>query len=179
MGFPRQEYCWKWKWRSLNWVLLFAIPWNSPGKNTGVGSHSLLQGIFPTQGSNPGVPYCRQIFYPLSHQGSPRILKWVPYPFSSRSSLPTNQTRVSCIAGVFFTSWDTRGCHFPLQRIFLTQWSNPHLRVGRSILYYWATREALIGHSEYICRRVEGKRVLKRKKEPKTKKSINGVYPMW
>ena len=36
-------------------------PWNSPGQNTGVGSHSLLQGIFPTQGWNPGLPHCRQI----------------------------------------------------------------------------------------------------------------------
>ena len=36
-------------------------PWDSPGQNTGVGSHSCLQGIFPTQGSNPGLPYCRQI----------------------------------------------------------------------------------------------------------------------
>ena len=42
-------------------------PWNSPGKNTGVGSHSLLQGIFPTQGSNPGLLHGRQILYPLSH----------------------------------------------------------------------------------------------------------------
>ena len=38
-------------------------PWNSPGKNTGVGSHSLLQGIFPTQGLNPGLPHCRLIFF--------------------------------------------------------------------------------------------------------------------
>ena len=45
-------------------------PWNSPGQNTGVGSHSLLQGIFSTQGSNPGLPHCRQILYQLSHQGS-------------------------------------------------------------------------------------------------------------
>ena len=45
-------------------------PWNSPGKNTGVGCHSLLQGIFLTQGSNSGLPYCRQIFYGLSNQGS-------------------------------------------------------------------------------------------------------------
>ena len=45
-------------------------PWNSPGQNTGVGSHSLLQGIFPTQGSNPGLPHCRRILYQLSHQGS-------------------------------------------------------------------------------------------------------------
>ena len=46
-------------------------PWNSPGKNSGVGSLSLLQGIFPTQGSNPGLLHCRQILYPLSPQGSP------------------------------------------------------------------------------------------------------------
>ena len=45
--------------------------WNSPGKNTGVGSHSLLQGIFPTQGSNPGLLHYRWILYCLSHQGSP------------------------------------------------------------------------------------------------------------
>ena len=54
---------------------------------SGVGSLYLLQGIFPTQGSNPGVPNCRQILYQLSHKGSPRILEWVAYPFSSRSSL--------------------------------------------------------------------------------------------
>ena len=46
-------------------------PRNSLGKNTGVGSHSLLQGIFPTQGSNQGLLHCRQIIYRLSHQGSP------------------------------------------------------------------------------------------------------------
>ena len=44
-------------------------PWNSPGQNTGVGSLSLLQGIFPTQGSNPGLPHCRQILYQLNHKG--------------------------------------------------------------------------------------------------------------
>ena len=46
-------------------------PWNSPGQNTGMGSLSLLQGIFPTQGLNPGLPYYRQILYQLSHKGSP------------------------------------------------------------------------------------------------------------
>ena len=50
-------------------------PWNSPGKNTGVGSHTLLQGIFQTQGSNPGLLHCRWILYQLSHKGSPIILK--------------------------------------------------------------------------------------------------------
>ena len=79
-------------------------PWNSPGQNTGVDCLSLLQGIFPTQGSNSGLPHCRQILYQLSHKESPRILVWVDYPFSSRSSRPRNQTRVSCIAGGFFTN---------------------------------------------------------------------------
>ena len=46
-------------------------PWNSPGQNTGVGSLSLLQGIFPTQGLNLGLPHCRQILSHLSYQGSP------------------------------------------------------------------------------------------------------------
>ena len=63
-----------WKWRSLSHVRLFATPrnspWNSPGQNTGVSGLSLLQGIFPTQGSNPGLPHCRQILYQLSHKGS-------------------------------------------------------------------------------------------------------------
>ena len=47
---------------------------DSPGKNTGVGSHAFLQGIFPTQGSNPGLLHCRWIRYCLSHQGSPWAL---------------------------------------------------------------------------------------------------------
>ena len=46
-------------------------PWDSSGKNTGVGRHSLLQGIFWTQGSNPGLPHCRQILYSLRHRGAP------------------------------------------------------------------------------------------------------------
>ena len=45
-------------------------PWNSPGKNTGVGGPALLQGIFPTQGLNPGLLHCRRILYYLSYQGS-------------------------------------------------------------------------------------------------------------
>ena len=61
-------------------------PWNSSGQNTGVGCLSLLQGIFPTQGSNPGVPYCRRILYQLSYQAIRELVKnltivretWVP-----------------------------------------------------------------------------------------------------
>ena len=57
-------------------------PWNSPGQNAGVGSLSPLQGIFPTQGLNPGLQHCRQILYHLSHQGSPIGLDMVVYLLS-------------------------------------------------------------------------------------------------
>ena len=103
------------KWRKSHSVVSDSLrphglysPWNSLGQNTGVGSLSLLQGIFSTQGSNPGLPHCRWIVYQLSHQGSLRILEWVNYPFSSRSSWPRNRTRVSCIADGFFTSQPTK-----------------------------------------------------------------------
>ena len=80
-------------------------PWSSPGQNTGVGILSLLQGIFPIQGSNPGLPHCRQILFQLSHGGSPRVLELVAYPFSSGYFQPTgNWTGVPCIAGTFFTN---------------------------------------------------------------------------
>ena len=101
-----------WKWKSLSSVRLFATPWTTKSmefsrQNTEVGSGSLLQGIFPIQGSNPGFLRCRQIHYQLNHQGSPGILEWVAYPFSSRSSWPRNGTGVSCTAGRFFISWGT------------------------------------------------------------------------
>ena len=67
----------------LSLVGLFATPWtivyqvlpplDSPGKNTGVGFHFLLQEIFPTQGLNPNLPHCSQMLYCLSHQGSHQI----------------------------------------------------------------------------------------------------------
>ena len=68
-------------------VLLYSLqphglfsPRNSPGQNTGLGSLSLLQGIFPTQGSNPGLPHCRRILYQLSHQGSQKYWSGKPIP---------------------------------------------------------------------------------------------------
>ena len=82
MGFSRQEY-----WSGL--------PCPPPG-------------ISPTQGSNPGLSHCKRIVYQQSHQGSPRILEWVLYPYSSRSSQPRNQTGVSWFAGRFFTNWAIR-----------------------------------------------------------------------
>ena len=98
-----------WKW-SCHWSESCSVmsnslwphglysPWNSPGQNTGVGSLSLLQWIVPTQGSNPGLPHCRRILCQLNYKGSPRILKWVDYPFSSGSSWPRklNQGLLHC-----------------------------------------------------------------------------------
>ena len=57
------------------WTVAYQLfcPWGFPGKTTGVGCHFFLQGIFPTQGSNPGLPHCRHALYYLSHQGSPRL----------------------------------------------------------------------------------------------------------
>ena len=89
-----------WKWKSLNRICLWPhglySPWNSPGQNTGVGSLSLPQVIFPTQGSNTGLAHCRRILHQLSHKGSPRLLEWVAYPFSRGSSWPRNRIGVSC-----------------------------------------------------------------------------------
>ena len=92
-----------------------SLPAELPGKpkNTGMGSLFLLQGIFPTQESNPGLPHCRWILYQPRHKESPRILEWIAYPFSSGSSPPKNQTGVSCIAGRFFTNWAIREALLP------------------------------------------------------------------
>ena len=75
-----------WKWKSLYdpmgfSPLGFSVHGDSPGKNIEVGCHALLQGIFPTQGSNPRLPHCRQILY-LSHQGSPQIYYLYSFQFT-------------------------------------------------------------------------------------------------
>ena len=65
---------------------------DSPGKNTGVGCHALLQGIFPIQGSNPGLLHCKWILYHLSHKGSPYLLTTV---FTRNSSEGVSSHRVN------------------------------------------------------------------------------------
>ena len=115
-------------------------PWNSPGQNTGVGSHSLLKGIFLTQGSNSGLPHCRWILYHLSHQGSPCLQKEEVKESEVAQSCPTlcNPMDSPCTN---LHPWDFlgkstgMGCHFLLQGIFLTQGSNPGLPHCRQMLY--------------------------------------------
>ena len=81
---------------------------NSPGQNTGVGSHSLLQQIFPTQESNQGLLHCRRILYQLSHQGSPSyMVRSVKYWQRSSKTKPTGlryreQSQVLVTIGLLF-----------------------------------------------------------------------------
>ena len=82
------------------WPTRLFCAWDSPGKNTAMGCHFLLQRIFPTQGSNPSLPHCRQTLYRLSHQGSPDYM--VSFQFSRSvvsNSLPPHESqhaRPSC-----------------------------------------------------------------------------------
>ena len=106
-------------------------PWNSPGQNTGVDRLSLLQGIFPTQVSSPGLLHCRWILYQLSHKRSPKILEWVAYPVPRGSSWLRNWTRVSCIAGRFSMNWAITQVHKFSPIMILSPWKQcqtPQLR---------------------------------------------------
>src|SRR5574337_211106 len=78
---------------------------NSPGQNTGMGSLSILQEIFPTQGSNPGLPHCKRILYQLSHKGSPGILEWVAYSPGQNTGVAS----VSLLQWIFLTQGSNRG----------------------------------------------------------------------
>ena len=97
------------KWKSLSRIRLFVTPWSIQSMEFsrpeyGVGSLSLFQGIFPTQGANPGLLHCRRVLYQLSHKGIPRVLEWVACPFSSGSSQPRNPAGVSRITDRFSTN---------------------------------------------------------------------------
>ena len=83
-------------------------PWDSPGKNSGVGWHALLQGIFPTQGSNPGLPHCKWTLYQLSHQGNPSIyLKRLSMvrPQPSSQALPLVTLKCTSEPVIKLASW--------------------------------------------------------------------------
>ena len=137
------------------WPARLLCPWNSPGKNTGVGSHSLLQGIFPTQGSKPSLLHCRQILYCLSHQGSPIFFhtvalypKWEPCQNflikRAKDSLLKVKVTQLCLTlcdPIDCSPWNSPGQNTGvgscclLQRIFPTQGLNPGLPHYKWILY--------------------------------------------
>ena len=139
-------------------------PWNFSGQNTGVGS--LLQGIFPTQGSNPGLSHCRHIFYQLSHQGSPRRLEWVAYPVSSVSSQPALQadslplsyqgSPVTTPLNYFF--WHAvvvvqSLCHV---RFFVTPWAAAYqaslfVTISQSLLKFMSIESVMLSNHLILC----------------------------
>ena len=108
-------------------------PWNSPDQNTEVGSLSLLQGIFPTQRSNPDLPNCRRILHQLTRvalvaQLCPTIcdpMDCSPAGSSGREDFPDKDTGV--------------GCHF-LQGIFPAQGWKPGLLCCQQTLYHLSSR---------------------------------------
>ena len=75
-------------------------PWNSPGQNIEVGSLSLLQRIFPTQGSNPGLSHCRQIIYQVHGVFHTRILEWVAFSLL-QCIFPTQESN----RGLLYCMW--------------------------------------------------------------------------
>ena len=89
-------------------------PWNSPGQYAGVGSHSLLQGIFPIQGLNPSLPHCRRILYPLSHQGS-RVIQ-------SEKNIPMG-----------YSDWE-------YAHLFKSIFQSKHLGVGDIWFWIWKVK---------------------------------------
>ena len=112
---------WKWNWShsvmsdpATWWTVVYQapLPWDSPGKNTGVGCHCLLQGIFPTQGLNPGLLHCRQTLYPLSHQGSQKLQT------AFQSSYTTSQ---SALKSIHVFTWKKCLCGFGI-RFKLNLW---------------------------------------------------------
>ena len=110
------------KWKSLSHVKLFVTPmhWSlpgssvhgdSPGKNTDVGCHALLQGICPIQGLNPGLLHWRQILYHLSHQEKPENIRVGSLYLFQGNFLTQEYNQVSYIVSRFFTSWATWETH--------------------------------------------------------------------
>ena len=128
----------KWKWKSLSRVWLFATPWTIQPME--FSKPEYWSGLpFPSPGDipNPGIkhrsPALQADSLPAEPQGSPRVLEWVAYPFSSGSSRPRNGTRVSCIAGIFFTKWAAREAQVKVTLSCLT-FCNPMDYTVRGIL---------------------------------------------
>ena len=115
----------------MGFTLCFIIcPWNSKSKNSGVGSHSLLQGIFWTQGSNQGFLHCRQIIYHLNHQG---------IPYNSISSVQFSHSVVSDSLQPHEPQHTRPPCPSPTPGVYtnscpLSQWC--HLTISSSVIAF-------------------------------------------
>ena len=133
-------------------------PWNSPSKTTGVGSSSLLQGIFPTQGLNPGVPHCRWILDQLSHQRSLESQYNSGLFFNIYFYLFYLAAQVLVVGhGIFSCSLRTLSCGI----WDLVPW--PKTKPGSPVLEAWSlspqtTREVLVqGYFWEACKQCRGK----------------------
>ena len=93
-------------------------PWDFLRKSTGVGCRFLLQGIFPMQGSNPGLPYCRQMLYRLSHRGSHRHRRWAPQGLTISLEFSELFTDFNCCYCCLTKLW---------LWLFATPWTVAHL----------------------------------------------------
>ena len=127
----------KWNESLLSRVWLFVTQWTIQSMEFCRPEYrsyplSLLQGIFPTKGSNPGLLHCRWILYQLSHKGSPRILVWVTYAFSSGSSWPMNKGFLHCRRILFLKLFVLIGGEFSSVlslshvQLFVTPWIAAH-----------------------------------------------------
>ena len=101
-------------------------PWSFPGNSPGVGFHFLLQGIFPTQGSNPGLLHCRQTLYSLSYQGSPCQKRWRMEPSQGRRLLTFTCTTVKNGFHCCSLRFSRVLSRFSRVRLFVTPWTVAH-----------------------------------------------------
>ena len=114
-------------------------PWDSPGKSTGVECHFLLQGIFPTQGLNPGLPHCRQTLYRLSHQGSPhQILPgWDTQLLGQEPAVSPFDWQSNRALLCYFTRYSLSEVHFGTSAQRPSFWHQQKLSWKRAQAWQW------------------------------------------
>ena len=110
-------------------------PWNFPGKSTGVGCHFLLQGIFLTQGSNLGLPHCRQTLYLLSHQGSCHCMYSRQQQGILQSTGNSQQLRMT-YNGKVINQWPNFQQLFPDYFLNLQRYISIHSLPHKRIIYH-------------------------------------------
>ena len=122
MGLQRVGHDWA---TELNWTERLLCPWGFPGKSTGVVCHFLLQGIFLTQGSNPGFPHCRQMLYCLSHQGRSQLYLLVALKLSITDINGVSEQ----LSALFTTLTRDKSAHWRRDSLFMKE-----KKVSRCIL---------------------------------------------
>src|SRR5574341_1514981 len=143
-------------------------PWDFPDKSTGVGCHFLLQGIFPTQGSNPVLPHCRQTLYHLSHQGISRVTRYslnvLLFLFGSSLLFHVQFELLLPDLHLGFSRGRSGGMVFPSLSEFSTVYCDPHsqrlwhgttdwFQIGKGVCQGYILSPCLFNlYAEYIMR---------------------------